>query len=137
MRGKVSRGSISMSSNRGGGILNGSGGNSHGGGYRGGGNSCDSRGSNMGYGGGCNSGSVMVGHGLGNVVGKSLGFVQGLSVVGSGLNNGFLGKDGLVFNDGVGDMFGGGNSSGNHFGNGSGLVDNSGFGNGVGNSGHL
>ena len=85
MRGKVSRGSISMSSNRGGGILNGSGGNSHGGGYRGGGNSCDSRGSNMGYGGGGNSGSVMVGHGLGNVVGKSLGFVQGLSVVGSGL----------------------------------------------------
>ena len=53
------------------------------------------------------------------------------------LNNRFLGKDGLVFNDGVGDMLGGSNGTRDHFGNGSGFMDISGLSNGVGNGRHL
>merc|ERR1711862_753816 len=52
-------------------------------------------------------GHNMVGNGLGNMLGDSPGLVQGLVDNGLGLNNRFLGKDGLVFNDGLGDMFGG------------------------------
>lgn len=78
-----------------------------------------------------------MGHRLGNMVGKSLSFVQRGVVGGSGLNNRFLGKDGLVFNDGVGDMLGGSNGTRDHSGNGSGFMDISGLSNGVGNSGHL
>merc|ERR1719203_2106761 len=57
-----------------------------------------------------------MGHRLGNMVGNSLSFVQRLVVGGLGLNNRFLGKDGLVFNDGVGDMLGGSNGTGDNFG---------------------
>jgi len=78
-----------------------------------------------------------MGHRLGNMVGNSLSFVQRLVVGGLGLNNRFLGKDGLVFNDGVGDMLGGSNGTGDNFGNGSGFMDISGLSNGVGKGGHL
>lgn len=78
-----------------------------------------------------------MGHRLGNMVGNSLSFVQRLVVGGPGLNNRFLGKDGLVFNDGVGDMLGGSNGTRDHFGNGSGFMDISGLSNGVGNGRHL
>lgn len=91
----------------------------------------DSWGSNRG-----SDGSNM-GHRLGNMVGNSLSFVQRLVVGGPGLNNRFLGKDGLVFNDGVGDMLGGSNGTRDHFGNGSGFMNISGLSNGVGNGGHL
>merc|ERR1712166_609149 len=67
-----------------------------------------------------------MGQRLGNMVGNSLSFVQRL-----------LGKDGLVFNDGVGDMLGGSNSSRDHSCNGSGFMDKSGLSNGVGKGGHL
>jgi len=78
-----------------------------------------------------------MGHRLGNMVGNSLSFVQRLVVGGLGLNNRFLGKDGLVFNNGVGDMLGGSNGTGDNFGNGSGFMDISGLSNGVGKGGHL
>lgn len=78
-----------------------------------------------------------MGHRLGNMVGNSLSFVQRLVVGGLGLNNRFLGKDGLVFNDGVGDMLGGSNGTGDNFGNGGGFMDISGLSNGVGKGGHL
>merc|ERR1719157_232022 len=81
--------------------------------------------------------SSNMGQRLGNMVGNSLSFVQRLVVGGLGLNNRFLGKDGLVFNDGVGDMLGGSNSSRDHSCNGSGFMDKSGLSNGVGNGGHL
>merc|ERR1712021_77394 len=72
-----------------------------------------------------------MGQRLGNMVGNSLSFVQRLVVGGLGLNNRFLGKDGLVFNNGVGDMVDGSNGTRDHSGNGSGLMDKSGLGNGV------
>jgi len=78
-----------------------------------------------------------MGQRLGNMVGNSLSFVQRLVVGGLGLNNRFLGKDGLVFNDGVGDMLGGSNSSRDHSCNGSGFMDKSSLSNGVGKGGHL
>lgn len=78
-----------------------------------------------------------MGHRLGDMVGNSLSFVQRLVVGGLGLNNRFLGKDGLVFNDGVGDMLGGSNGTRDHFGNGSGFMNISGLSNGVGNGRHL
>jgi len=78
-----------------------------------------------------------MGHRLGNMVGNSLSFVQRLVVGGLGLNNRFLGKDGLVFNDGVGDMLGGSNGTRDNFGNGSGFMNISGLSNGVGNGRHL
>ena len=82
-------------------------------------------------------GHNMVGNGLGNMLGDSPGLVQGLVDNGLGLNNRFLGKDGLVFNDGLGDMFGGDDLAGGDMGNGCGLMDHSGFSNGVGDGGKL
>merc|ERR1740123_2250066 len=78
-----------------------------------------------------------MGQRLGNMVGNSLSFVQRLVVGGLGLNNRFLGKDGLMFNEGVGDMLGGSNGTGDNFGNGGGFMDISGLSNGVGKGGHL
>merc|ERR1719319_1758879 len=72
-----------------------------------------------------------MGHRLGDMVGNSLSFVQRLVVGGLGLNNRFLGKDG------VGDMLGGSNCTRDHFGNGSGFMNISGLSNGVGNGRHL
>merc|ERR1719418_225118 len=81
--------------------------------------------------------SSNMGHRLGDMVGNSLSFVQRLVVGGLGLNNRFLGKDGLVFNDGVGDMLGGSNGTRDHFSNGSGFMNISGLSNGVSNGRHL
>lgn len=53
---------------------------------------------------------------------------------GFGLNEGFLGKDGLGFNDGVRNVVDGGDGSGDNFSNGSGFVDNGGLSNRVGQS---
>merc|ERR1711935_938184 len=78
-----------------------------------------------------------MGQRLGNMVGNSLSFVQRLVVGGLGLNNRFLGKDGLVFNNGVGDMVDGSDGTRDHSGNGSGFMDKSGLSNGVGNGRHL
>ena len=82
-------------------------------------------------------GHNMVGNGLGNMLGDSPGLVQGLVDNGLGLNNRFLGKDGLVFNDGLGDMFGGDDLAGGDMGNGCGFMDHSGFSDGVGDGGKL
>ena len=48
-----------------------------------------------------------------------------------------MGKDGLVLNDGLGDVLGGHNLSGDNLGNGGGFMDNSGLSNGVSNGRQL
>merc|ERR1719362_654325 len=80
-------------------------------------------------------GSYWGSYGSWGSVGSNMG--HRLVVGGLGLNNRFLGKDGLVFNDGVGDMLGGSNGTGDNFGNGGGFMDISGLSNGVGKGGHL
>lgn len=52
-------------------------------------------------------------------------------------NNGFLGQDGSLLNDGLGDVFGGDNLAGGDMGNGCGFMDHSGFSNGVGDGRNL
>jgi len=82
-------------------------------------------------------GSVGHGHGLGDMSCDSLGLVQGCVIGGLGLNDRFLGKDGLMLNNGLRDVLGGHDLAGVDGGNGSGLMDVGGLGNGVGDSGNL
>merc|ERR1719273_2732398 len=65
-------------------------------------------------------GGNVVGNGLSDMVSQSPGLEQGLVIGSLGLNNRFLGKDGLMFNDGMGDMLDGGNCARDNLGNGGG-----------------
>merc|ERR1719310_2589823 len=78
--------------------------------------------------------SLVMGDGLSKMMSQSLDLVVRGGEGSFGLNKGFLSKDGLSFNDGMGDMFGSGNGTRNNFSNGSGLMDISGLSNGMGQS---
>jgi len=93
--------------------------------------------SSMDGGNGGGDGSNVMGNGLGDMVSQSVGLEQGLVIGSLGLNNWFLCKDRLMFNDGVGDMLGGGDCAGNNLGNSGGFMNIGGFSNGVSQSGDL
>lgn len=82
-------------------------------------------------------GSMDSNSGLGNSVSDSLDLLVGGVGNSPGSNNGFLGQDGSLLNDGLGDVFGGDDLAGGDMGNGCGFMDHSGFSNGVGDGRNL
>merc|ERR1712039_506019 len=88
---------------------------------------CDGSGVDSSDGG--SDGGNMVGNGLSDMVSQSPGLEQGLVIGSLGLNNRFLGEDGLMFNDGVGNMLDGGNCARDSLSNGGGLMNIGGFSN--------
>merc|ERR1711963_27847 len=74
---------------------------------------------------------------LGNSVSDSVDLFEGGVGNSLGSNNGFLGQDGSLLNDGLGDVFGGDDLAGGDMGNGCGFMDHSGFSNGVGDGRNL
>merc|ERR1719242_322847 len=73
--------------------------------------------------------------GLFNMVGYSLDLLECWVGNSFGSNNGFLGQNGFVLNDGLRNMFGSNDFAGGNMGNRSGFMDHSGFGYWVANCG--